>query len=354
MAKRYTAVNIKHLNWYEAIRLRPGMYVRHLNHNGFLYLIQEICIAAFSSFHPKEITLEINPDSSGKLISHHIKKPLIDYWCGLDMVPGFLFEFSVLNALSSDFMAEIYDNNQNVLSKQCFQYGVLQKGVPLSSKYIDSTLTFTFSLDLEIWGQDFSWDITQIQNQFNQFAFLYKDKTLHLKNNTLENKTSLSYHYKNGLKDKIEIEHTLKNPIVYINHQFDDFNMELAFTIQDVNSNRQGYLKSYVCSRTTSGHGSHVNGVLKGIHKGIHQIVKSQFPKEKLKISNKVLKQYLIVEVNTTLKHAHFYGATQYKLRNPELVNPIAHLVSTALIKQFQTDLSFGKRILDLFKLNIE
>lgn len=355
--KTYTSSDIKRLEWPDTIRLRPGMYLGHVNINGFINNLKGVLTSSLNILGSDTFSFELIDTHTGIFKFQNIKYPIRNQWSKWSPNPlqPFLIELSVLNALSEVFIVELLDRKSNTLIKQEFTKGVLVKGEPLHNPVHSDYFTIRFTLDKDIWGSTFQWHQDYINTEIKEFTYLFKNikfKMLYSLDNT---PCQSIYYFKNGLYDKVKLA-KLKdkyndNPIIYLDQFIHGFRIEIAFILSYYSYSNHTVLNSYVNTYKTTMHGSHVDGLLKGIRLGFKNYIKSNTPEGDYKITKATLRKNIIAEINIHLDSPCFIGCTREQLDNPEIIKPITQLVSETLYNELLKDSNSTQKLLNSFKI---
>jgi len=352
----YTASPIKDFRWHEVVRRRPKMFLRETNIQGFIDNLKWILISSFNMSDADTFSFECIDTHSGVLKFKNLKRPIKDCWSYWYQEPIFPFTLAlpVLNALSEVFKVELFDNKSSTLIKQEYVKGVLSEGTHLNNSIHADQFTISFTLDKSIWEDSFIWHIDYINTEIKALAYLNKSvkfKTLYKLDNTL---SQSNYYFKNGLYNKVELaklkdRYSNNCPIIYLDQSLHGFNIEVAFFLSD--SYRYPTLNSYVNGYTTTLHGSHVKGLLKGIIKGSKNYITEHEPESNYRITKAILKKNIVAEINIHLDFPSFRGATKEQLDNPEIIKPITQLISKSIYEELIKDFAHAQKLLSIFRV---
>jgi DNA gyrase/topoisomerase IV subunit B len=322
----YSEANIQALDWNENIRERAGMYIGSVDAKGFMELIRGLLSQTFLNAKPNYFHFELKEKSSGKIIFKNIQGGLKDSWATehVDLNSPFWMEALVLNALSSEFNIKFFDKKGNQLVEQKFEKGKLKKGEVENKKLDCNSVEVDFKLDEGIWKADFEWNTNYIFHQIKDFAYLYKRVKFEIKYKLNEEPCLIIYHFKNGLKDKIDIERLnglcQSYFMTYLEEKLNDFCLELAFAFRD-NSVDAGFLKSYVNDHHTHQGGTHHKGLIKGLRMALKKYVKEKQLDQKYSFSKNKITSHLIAALNLKLDAPVFEGCTKNMLGSLEVSN---------------------------------
>lgn len=351
----YSESHIRALNYREHIRERPAMYIGKINIKGFMEMLKGILSNTFLNAKPDYFQFEFQEKCSAKIIFKNIKKDLNDSWA-TEHIPHsspFWMEALILNHLSAVFNITFFDKNGKQIAQQKFQKGELKKGKIKNKKLNCYSLEITFKLDAQIWNENFEWDEIYISYQIRDFAYLYKNVKFEIKYMSDEVNYLELYHFKNGLKDRINIEKLnglcQSHFMTYFEKKFNNFSLELAFAFRE-NSVDSKFLRSYTNDYHTHEGGTHVKGLLRGLRIALKRYIQEKNIKKKYSFSRSKILSYLIAALHLKMDGAHFEGSTRNKLGNREVIKPISDYVSKILFDQLITNENLANRLLSSFE----
>lgn len=358
MAKKndYSIANIQSLTWSESIRKRPGMYLGSVDHRGLMNALKGI----FRDFLPftksNSLAFEFRDHNLGILKFQNVKAPIPNNWTRMNqsIFSSKSFELDTLNALCSKFTVKLFDAKTNKLHEQNFK-----KGERLNSeeerKYFDCTkIEIEFELDKEIWTNDFSWNENYITHEIQNLAYLYKETSFNLKYKKNGIPCNIVYQFKNGLKDRIDIE--ILNGLggsyfeTYIDEQIGEYHIEAAFAFREYTVDKP-FLRSYVNDDFTSENGTHVDGLLKGLTYGVMKYFQKNNLVNSYKISEKGMRENLMVALNLKMQTPAFSGCVKNKLANPEIIEPIANYIAELFFKKILKDEEATEKLIRKFEM---
>ena len=355
---KYTIDSIKEFKWLEHIRLRPAMYLGRVNIKGFAKLFIGLFSNVLSDLKADRITFEIIDSNSGILKTNNILLPVIDNWSkwnpNSNRTNPFTLEFQVLNALCSSFKIKLLDKTHKPIFKQEYEKGEFIRGDKNKNEIQCSQLEIEFTLDKDIWGEDFEWNENFLNHQIREFAYLYNEvKFIFLYQVDNEN-CNITYFYKNGLKDRVDIEKFNGLTECYLDIQIkgkiENFHLEASFAFRDSYID-QPFLKSFVNDYYTHENGSHVDGIIKGLTKAIKKYILKHNLKGDFKISKKRTKKHLVGAINLRMDNPLFSGSVKNKLANKEIIKPIENYVTNLFIEKMEEDKESAKKLLWLFEV---
>ncbi|XCI75544.1 MAG: DNA topoisomerase IV subunit B [Flavobacteriales bacterium] len=243
----YSEEHIRSLNWYEHIRLRPGMYIGKLGDgsapdDGIYILIKEIIDNAVDEFvMGKGKTIEVNiqkkdtvyvrdygrgiplgkvieavakMNTGGKYDSRAFKKSV-----GLNGVG-----IKAVNALSAHF--NICSIRENKAVNASFQRGLLVGQKEESSNGLPNGTMVSFSPDPEIFGP-FTFHFEYIEHMLKNYVCLNPGLIILL--------NGKKFYSENGLKNLLEeaIDEEMAHPIIHL--KGDDIELALTYSVRPYN-----------------------------------------------------------------------------------------------------------------------
>jgi len=352
---KYSKDDIQELKWDEAIRKRPGMYIGQVNEKGFTEMLKGIISSTILGTDANKFSIQLKENSEAKLKFNNMRGEFENNWGGIRTNPTnpFIIEFCALNALSKKFQISFWDKNNNKIEEQYFEEGKLIKGKEIETIHC-SSIEVEFTLDESIWGTEFNWNNIYLTHQLREFAYLYKRTKFEIKYKEDTEDCRLVYHFKNGLKDRIDIEILNGSGGSYfeteIDEKIEDFQIEVAFAFRDYSVDSP-YLKSYANDYFTFENGTHVDGLLKGLTYGVMKYFQKHGLVNKYKISEKGMKENLVAAINIKMNAPVFSGCVRNKLANPEIIDPISNYVAELLFKKIEQNEEATKRLIRKFEM---
>jgi len=246
-----------------------------------------------------------------------------------------------------------FDENGDL--NQEFNKGVSSSKIT-SEKIKCNKLRVVYSLDKSIWGDDFRWSINYLSYELREFFYLFPNVKFEIKE--IQDKVSniFSYHFKNGLRDRLEIEMLNANGGCFFNHQINyktvqfEFDAAFAFRQYTVDSS---FIKTYVNNEVTPENGTHLDGLLKGITYGVMKYFQANNLVNDYKISEQGIRQGIVCLINLKLESPAWSGCVRNKLANSEIIEPIANHISETLYQSILNDSESTSKLIDKFKIRV-
>jgi len=263
----------------------------------------------------------------------------------------FWVELSALNAFSSQFEVKGYNDLGEILFTEEYEKGILKLSNCSDVPY--SRIEFEFVLDNEIWGEDFKLNEDFLMSKVREFAYLHKKVKFNIKYSVEGESCNVVFHYKGGLRDKIQLEKLKGHGGDYfemvIEEELNGLAVEIAFVFQN-HIVDEPFLKSYANDYYTSENGTHVDGLLKGLTFGVMKYFQKYDLTEKYKISEKRMREDLIAIINVRLDAPIFSGCVRNKLANTEIIEPITNCVAELFFKRIESDKESIQKLIRKFE----
>jgi DNA gyrase/topoisomerase IV subunit B len=361
--KKYTEQDITVLEWREAVRLRPAMYLGSTGIQGFVHLLKDF----FASFHNYKDTSNFYPDlpkiildaerfffeitnkQSGIFRLENCKNSFSSNISETLHLQG--FDFAILNSLSQYYEFTLLDKDKNHVIKQTYQQGILQSGIVDEKVYAGETLEIKFTLDSTIW-KDFEINPHFIAEIIQELAFLNKDKTFELIYSMNKEACRTICHFENGLRDLIDIKglNGIGRTIFAseLEYQSEDYSADICFSFWDYSVN-ESFFKSFANNCYTHEGGTHKKALILGISKALKKYVKENNPKEFFVINERTILSCLIGAIHLKIKEPSYYGSTKNRLSNQEIIKPISDFIFEYVYKKLKSDEETAKSVIRHF-----
>ncbi len=355
--QEYTAKDIKVLGGFEAVRLRPSMYIGSTSSQGLHHLVFEVmdnsideAIAGYCT-HIKAIihmdeSITVIDDGRGVPVDIHkdTGRPAVEvvmttlhaggkFDNSIYKVSGGLHGVgvSVVNALSESLEIEIFRDGNRYYQKY-------ERGVPVADlvkkEETDKTGTIVhFKPDPEIFEvTTFEYDI--LANRLRELAFLNKGLQIALEDERTD--TTTVFHFKDGLRDFVQYLNSKKKPFhapVYFKKS--KGNVVLECVLQ-YNTSYSESLFSFVNNINTHDGGTHVVGFRKALTRTINAYAKEKglLKNTHAAIQGEDTKEGLCAVISVMLPNPQFEGQTKGKLGNSE-VQGIAESITNDAVGEY-------------------
>jgi DNA gyrase subunit B len=372
--QEYTADDIKVLGDFEAVRLRPAMYIGSTSGQGLHHLVFEVvdnsvdeAIAGYCD-HIKVIihmdeSITVSDNGRGVPVDIHKEtgKPAVEvvlttlhsggkFDNSIYKVSGGLHGVgvSVVNALSESLQIEI-ERDGNVFSQK------YERGVPITPlKKLNKTdkrgTTIHFKPDPDIFEiTTFEFDI--LANRLRELAFLNKGLKIELEDERTD--TVTSFVYKEGLRDFIAYLNAKKKPFhqpIYFKRNKGDIVVECVI---QYNTSYSESLFSFANNINTHDGGTHVIGFRKALTRTINAYARDKgfLKNAKLALQGDDTREGLCAVISILLPSPQFEGQTKGKLGNSEIQGITEVITNEAIGDYLNENPSEGaaivKKILD-------
>ncbi len=340
--QEYTAKDIKVLGGFEAVRLRPAMYIGSTSGQGLHHLVFEVvdnsideAIAGYCShinviIHMDE-SITVKDDGRGVPVDIHkdtgksaVEVVMTTLHAGgkfdnsIYKVSGGLHGVgvSVVNALSESLEIDIYRDGN--IYRQQYERGVPKEDLKKTGETKETGTIIHFKPDPDIFETTtFEFDI--LANRLRELAFLNKGLKIELEDERTD--TTEVFHYKEGLKDFVKYLNSKKKPFhppIYFKKEKGAIVLECVL---QYNTSYSESLFSFANNINTHDGGTHVIGFRKALTRTINAYAKDKglLKNSKVSIQGDDTKEGLCAIVSVLLPNPQFEGQTKGKLGNSEV-----------------------------------
>ncbi len=354
MAKKYSAENIRVLEWPEHIRLRPGMYIGRTDTKGFFHIIRECILYSFKEITARSIHIEWRGEGKVNIIMDGIQ----------DHCPNDIFEqrhqyfsttsgldFPVLNALSIRSSVKALDKGGETIFEYQYHKGK-KEGLDLERRmYPIRTFEIKAELDVNIWGSFDDWNLFALGRLIEQYSFLFKGKTIQFSYPVQGLEASLVYHHAKGLHNALEMHPKgHRSASLYKVYDFGACKMELAMTLGG-KLHADSVRKNFINHQISSSRGSHMDGIRQGVRNVIRSYLRAEDIEHEYHINFKHFDFIAVLYVHLEMDNPCFKNATREQIEQPEIVAPIASWVAEEWLRIFNRDESLAEELLAEFKV---
>lgn len=324
----------ENLDWREAVRKRPAMYVGSTGLQGFVHLLKHffapfhkyIDTSKYSygkpvmDFEADKYSFEITGKVSGLFRLENLRIRIPSNINESLHAGG--FECSILNALSQKYEFSLFGKDKEEIINQVYQKGILQSGIVGEEEHSCDALEIRFTLDSTIW-EEFEFNPIFIAEIIEELAFLNREKTFELKYSVNNEPCRIIYHFENGLRDLIEIKgFNGIGPTIFeteLEYKSKDYSADICFSFWDYSIN-EPFFKSFVNNLYTHEGGTNKKALLSGIGKALKKYVKENKPDDFFVITERTILSRLIGAIHLKMKQPSFYGSTRNRLSNKEIM----------------------------------
>ena len=351
------------LDWREAVRKRPAMYVGSTGIQGFINLLkgffasfyQYLDTSSFANgrcvriFDAEMFSFEITGKRSGIFRFEKLKVQIPSNINENLQTIG--FDFPVLNALSQKYEFTLFDKDEKEIFKQVYEQGILQIGKVDEKEYHPDTLEIKFEMDSSIWDE-FEINPHFVAEVIEELAFLNKNKTFELKYSVNNESCRIVYQFENGLRDLIKIKGFKGiGPTIFgteVEYQSENYSADICLSFWDYSIN-EPFFKSFVNNLYTHEGGTHKKALLLGIGNALKKYVKEHKPNDFFVITNRTILSCLIGGIHLKMKHPGFEGSTKNKLANKEIIKSISDFVFEKVYEKLKSDEETAKKVIRHF-----
>jgi DNA gyrase/topoisomerase IV subunit B len=348
---KYSEDNIQALEFQDHIRKRPGMYIGQVNHKGYVETLKKIITQVIKVSGCNTVRLLFRDEADGEIEFDNIRREIYQDISTYDKESkSNMIELPTLNGLSKN-MEVTFDSNER--TKQVFIKG--KANGEISSSLIKcQSFKVDYTLDKEIWGNEFAWNSNYLSYELREYCYLNPKVQFEITEQKKDFSNTNIYQFKNGLSDRLEIEILNGIGVCYFKHHFlfktDKFELDAAFAFRQYSVD-QTFIKTYVNNEITPEDGSHIDGLLKGLTYGVMKHFQTEELVNDYKISEKGMKQGLVCLINIKMDDAIFSGCVKNKLANSEIIEPIASYVSELLYDSILKDKESTEKLIYKFKI---
>lgn len=369
MESNYDASSIDVLEGLEPVRLRPSMYIGNVDVAGLHHLVYEVVdnsIDEAMAGHCDTIHITVHPDNwvsvedNGRGIPVGIHKtenvPAVEVVL-TKLHAGGKFDndtykvsgglhgvgVSVVNALSSKFNAEIYQNG-NIYS-QSFETGIKTSELEIIGQTEKRGTKIHFLPDDTIFNSiEFTYDI--LARRLRELAFLNAGIRIILEDERSDKKEE--FLYEGGLVSFVEYlnrRHTPLHKPIYINGERNDVQIEVAVQYNDTFKEN---IFSFANNINTVEGGFHMIGFKAALTRTLNQYVSNGNLSKNLssKISGDDVREGITAIISVRIKSPQFEGQTKTKLGNSEVKGLVESLVNEKLSIFLEENPTVSKKII--------
>ncbi len=341
---KYDESDIQVLEGLEPVRKRPGMYIGSTDERGLHHLITEIVdnsIDESLAGYCDKIDVILNKDGSVSVTDngrgiptgmHKTEKKSAVEVVLTKLHAGGKFGgegykisgglhgvgLSVVNALSSRLMVEVWQNN--IYYKQEYERGIPQYPLKNLGETRNRGTRVTFLPDPTIFETvEFNYD--NLKSRFREIAFLNKGLTIAIRDDREGREKEDIFLFRGGIIEFVNYlnrgKETLFPEPIYINKVTKTSEVEISFQYNDTYSE---VINAYANNINTEEGGTHLVGFKNALTKVINDYAqKNKIVKESEKLSGEDCREGLTAVISVKLQNPQFEGQTKTKLGNSEM-----------------------------------
>lgn len=369
-SQKYDESDIQVLEGLEPVRKRPGMYIGSTDERGLHHLITEIVdnsIDESLAGYCDHIDVVLNNDGSVSVIDngrgiptgiHKTEKKSAVEVVLTKLHAGGKFGgsgykisgglhgvgLSVVNALSSYLMVEVWQNN--TYFKQEYKRGIPQYPLKNLGETRNRGTRVTFLPDPTIF-ETVEFNYENLKSRFREIAFLNKGLTISLKDAREGREKEDTFLFRGGIIEFVNYLNRGKEVLfpepIYINKISKTNEVEISFQYND------GYaevINSYANNINTEEGGTHLDGFKKALTKVINDYAqKNKIVKESEKLSGEDCREGLTAVISVKLQNPQFEGQTKTKLGNSEMRTLVEKVMVDAFGEVLEENPQFAKEL---------
>ncbi len=315
------------------------MFIGSVNDSGFIKLVKQVLQYLIPSLECNFCHIEFGK-SMKVLIEIDVPNSNIqNTWTNNRVVLAnpFYQQLSSVNFLSKKFNIVFFDSDRNEVKREQYFEGKITKGTASFSVEC-SFVEVDFQLDDKIWAGKLKWNSRFYADQINDLAYLISKTKFKIVYLNADEKNVQYFQYKNGLKDKLDFE-LVKDRFessftISQTNQFLGFHLEIAIGFRKYSA-KQSFIISYSNYYNTIRHGSHVEGILKGLKEGAEKFSKNR--NISYNFDDGILKR-LVGFIHIQKPIAVYHGAQKETLVHPEIVEPIQNYICDLFFNELLND----------------
>lgn len=367
----YDGSQIQVLEGLDPVRKRPGMYIGSTGYDGLHHLIKEIadnCVdEAIAGYATKiKVTLlkdggaRIDDDGRGIPVDKHPKTGLSTLETALTVLHaggkfgggGYKVSSglhgvgsSVVNALSTDFVAEVVREGQlyRIEFKQGVTQGKLQK---LGQTDRVRGTSITFYPDPTIFKETVVFDYKWVVNYLRHQAYLTKGIYVYVEDERINEREA--FYFEGGIQSYVKHLNVGKDivseNIFYVEKQVEDSMVEIAVQYNDTFVE---LVKPFANNVLTMDGGTHLVGFRSALTRVINDYArKSGLLKEKEdNLTGDDIREGLTAIILVKLPDPQFEGQTKNKLGNPEVRRYVEQVMNEYFSYYLEENPNVAKKI---------
>jgi DNA gyrase subunit B len=349
----YDGSQIQVLEGLDPVRKRPGMYIGSTGYDGIHQLIKEItdnsideAIAGFASritvILLKDGGVSVTDNGRGIPVDKHPKTGKSTLETVLTILHaggkfgggGYKISSglhgvgsSVVNALSSKLIAEVYKNGN--IYRQEYVRGVPQGDVYIVGKTTETGTKTIFYLDTTIFNETTDFDYKWVVNYLRHQAYLTKRVQVSVYDERTGERAA--FYFEGGIKSYVKNlnigKDVLIDSIFYVEKQIKDSLIEIALQYNETFTET---IKPFANNVLTPDGGMHLIGFRSALTRVINDYArKSGLLKEKEdNLTGDDIREGLTAVILVKLPDPQFEGQTKNKLGNPEVRRYVEQVMS--------------------------
>ncbi len=359
MEEQKTEMRKVTLTLAEGVKKRPAMYIGSLDNRGVWWGMFDLFQDFLVELRAASIRTEFIGPVEGRFVLE-LEKPLgTEFWQVLEQWPETgpydkgPFGVLVFLCLCGRFDIHYLDEKGEGRGVHRFESGV-KTTAPISFPEEEiRIIEMDFKLDREIWGEELSFDVDFLKSHIEEYALLNRRQHFEVWHLQGEELKKYNFQNDNGLQDMLEnTKTTTGNHHIFafaFEETLGEIGIEIAFAFPETEGGKP-FLKSFVNSRETTEHGSHVMALCKGLSEGIKRYLRKRSLIKHYRVSRSIVQDQVVAAINLRIEHPVYAGCARWKLNNPEVIPPISEFVRDTIKKMLETDAENREKLLYRFQ----
>lgn len=336
----------------EVIRGRPGMFIGGTKARDFIYLVRHLLSETVPGFKAEAVHIDIL--EAGRF---RVTWTVMETDIALDLVevkfPMPYMHLAVLIAVSAQMEMRVQMGNAE-WRNMVFEAGELVKGKePLEFSKV-SRLELEFSLDPSIWVPGIQINSDHLVQEVRDLAFLLNETKFGLAYTAAGEACKVTFRYPKGMLEAVEALETEGTGGIYfasaLQVKLPGIELQAAWAYREYEVDA-GNIRTYTNDMYTPEDGTHLDALLKGLTFAVMRYFQKNKLTEIYRISEKYMRQGLLVRMNVRLENPEYSGCVRHKLANSEIIEPIAKAVADHMFSQIEKHPEATKRLISRFEI---
>ena len=372
----YSAENIKVLEWLEAVRKRPAMYIGDVGQRGLHHLVYEVVdnsidealggycdkvVVVFNS--DGSVTVEDNGRGIPVDLHKEENRPAVEvvmtvlhaggkFDKGSYKVSGGLHGVgvSVVNALSEWLWVEV--NRDGKIHRQDYKIGEPQNKLKVTGTAKNTGTRVCFYPDKSIFNTiDFEYSI--IAERLRELAYLNSGLEIVLRDERVQDGETNTFNFEGGLSDFVryldENNSPLHNKVITVSKEDGEVPVDVALRYGNTYNDN---ILTFVNNINTIEGGTHLSGFRSALtramnnHAAKNNLIKTT-KTEKITLTGEDFREGLTAILSIKVAEPQFEGQTKTKLGNGDVKGLVDKVVYEGILDFLEQNPSIGRRVIE-------